>query len=64
MRVEQNRAVKSWLAILLIACVAIALRMYAMDRLPPGLFGDEAVEPLAAVGISHPQGDAPHGAAR
>ena len=51
MRVEQNRAVKFWLAILLIACVAIALRMYAMDRLPPGLFGDEAVEGLDALDV-------------
>lgn len=36
---------------LLIAIVAIALRVYAIDRLPPGLFGDEAVEGLDALDV-------------
>jgi len=38
-----------WLA--LIAFVAIILRVYAIDRLPPGLFGDEAVEGLDALDV-------------
>ncbi len=41
-----------WLAIaLLIAGAAILLRVYAIDRLPPGLFGDEAVEGLDALDV-------------
>jgi 4-amino-4-deoxy-L-arabinose transferase-like glycosyltransferase len=36
---------------LAIALVAIALRVYAIDRLPPGLFGDEAVEGLDALDV-------------
>jgi 4-amino-4-deoxy-L-arabinose transferase-like glycosyltransferase len=36
---------------LVIALVAIALRVYAIDRLPPGLFGDEAVEGLDALDV-------------
>lgn len=36
---------------LLIAFVAIVLRVYAIDRLPPGLFGDEAVEGLDALDV-------------
>lgn len=38
-----------WIA--LIAFVAIVLRVYAIDRLPPGLFGDEAVEGLDALDV-------------
>ncbi len=41
----------SWLPILLIASVAIFLRVYAMERLPPGLFSDEAVEGLDALDV-------------
>lgn len=41
----------SWLPLLLIALVAILLRVYAIDRLPPGLFGDEAVEGLDALDV-------------
>ncbi len=40
-----------WTAILLIAATAILLRVYALDRLPPGLFGDEAVEGLDALDV-------------
>ncbi len=40
-----------WLLIIGVACVAIALRVYAIDRLPPGLFGDEAVEGLDALDV-------------
>lgn len=36
---------------MLIAAVAIALRLYAIDRLPPGLFGDESVEGLDALDV-------------
>ncbi|MEW5720389.1 MAG: glycosyltransferase family 39 protein, partial [Chloroflexota bacterium] len=36
---------------LLIGCAALALRVYAIDRLPPGLFGDEAVEGLDALDV-------------
>jgi 4-amino-4-deoxy-L-arabinose transferase-like glycosyltransferase len=35
----------------LIASAAIFLRVYAIDRLPPGLFGDEAVEGLDALDV-------------
>lgn len=38
-----------WLA--LIAFLAVILRVYAIDRLPPGLFGDEAVEGLDALDV-------------
>ncbi len=37
--------------VLLIAIVAIAWRVYAIDCLPPGLFGDEAVEGLDALDV-------------
>lgn len=40
-----------WLIVLLIAAIAIGIRVYAIDRLPPGLFGDEAVEGLDALDI-------------
>ncbi len=42
---------KSWLPILLLAAVALFLRLYAINRLPPGLFGDEAVEGLDALDV-------------
>lgn len=42
---------RSWVVLLLIASVGLALRVYAIDRLPPGLFGDEAVEGLDALDI-------------
>jgi 4-amino-4-deoxy-L-arabinose transferase-like glycosyltransferase len=35
----------------LIAFVALALRVYSIDRLPPGLFSDEAVEGLDALDV-------------
>ncbi len=44
-----NSRLFNWFAILLIAASAILLRVYALDRLPPGLFGDEAVEGLDAL---------------
>jgi len=37
--------------VLAVALVAIALRVYVLDRLPPGLFGDEAVEGLDALDV-------------
>ncbi len=46
-----NSRVFFWIAFLLIAGVAILLRLYAIDRLPPGLFGDEAVEGLDALDV-------------
>lgn len=42
---------QKWFPFLLIAVVAITLRVYAIDRLPPGLFGDEAVEGLDALDV-------------
>jgi 4-amino-4-deoxy-L-arabinose transferase-like glycosyltransferase len=42
---------QDWVIFLLIAVVAIVLRVYAIDRLPPGLFGDEAVEGLDALDV-------------
>ncbi|MBI4787533.1 MAG: glycosyltransferase family 39 protein [Chloroflexi bacterium] len=41
----------NWIPVLLIALAAILLRVYALDRLPPGLFGDEAVEGLDALDV-------------
>lgn len=40
-----------WFPFLLVTFVAIVLRVYAIDRLPPGLFGDEAVEGLDALDV-------------
>lgn len=48
---EQRLEIRHWVAVLLIALVAIALRVYAIDQLPPGLFGDEAVEGLDALDV-------------
>ncbi len=42
---------RNWVFVLLIAAAAIFLRLYAIDRLPPGLFGDEAVEGVDALDI-------------
>lgn len=42
---------KTLIAAVLIAAAAIFLRVYAIDRLPPGLFGDEAVEGLDALDV-------------
>ena len=36
---------------LLLASVAIFLRVYAIDHIPPGLFADEAVEGLDALDV-------------
>ena len=46
-----NRRTVNWILILLIAVAAIALRVYAIDRLPPGLFADESVEGLDALDV-------------
>jgi len=46
-----RRLKQDWVIFLLIAAVAIALRVYAIERLPPGLFGDEAVEGLDALDV-------------
>lgn len=43
------RSNAKWFA--LIAFIAIVLRCYAIDRLPPGLFSDEAVEGLDALDV-------------
>ena len=40
-----------WFALLAIVALAVVLRVYAIDRLPPGLFGDEAVEGLDALDV-------------
>ncbi len=45
------RRYRNWILVLLIAAVALFLRLYAIDRLPPGLFGDEAVEGLDALDV-------------
>ncbi len=37
--------------LLLVLAVAVLFRVYAIDRLPPGLFGDEAVEGLDALDV-------------
>ena len=42
---------RKWIFVFLIAAAAILLRLYAIDRLPPGLFGDEAVEGLDALDV-------------
>lgn len=48
-RLERRKAF--WVAALIVAVAAIGLRVYALDRLPPGLFGDEAVEGLDALDV-------------
>jgi len=52
---SQERTVRApgwhWIAALIITSAAIVLRVYAIDRLPPGLFGDEAVEGLDALDV-------------
>ena len=40
-----------WIFAFAIAAIAVFLRVYAIDRLPPGLFGDEAVEGLDALDV-------------
>lgn len=40
-----------WALGVLIMITAVGLRVYAIDRLPPGLFGDEAVEGLDALDV-------------
>ncbi|MBI5303604.1 MAG: glycosyltransferase family 39 protein [Chloroflexi bacterium] len=42
---------RNWIPFLLIASFAIFSRVYAIDRIPPGLFGDEAVEGLDALDV-------------
>src|SRR5512142_3175503 len=46
-----DRRTLNWIAVLLIVLAALVLRVYAIDRLPPGLFGDEAVEGLDALDV-------------
>jgi len=46
-----NRRALYLILIWLIAVAAIALRVYAIDRLPPGLFADESVEGLDALDV-------------
>lgn len=40
-----------WLVLLLITCAAAFLRLSALDRLPPGLYHDEAYNGLDALGV-------------
>ncbi len=40
-----------WLVILLVTCAAAFLRLSALDRLPPGLYHDEAYNGLDALGV-------------
>lgn len=42
---------RSWLPLGFVWVVGTLLRVYAIDRLPPGLFGDEAVEGLDALDV-------------
>ena len=49
MRKLLNLPETKWLALIFLA--GIILRVYAIDRLPPGLFGDEAVEGLDALDV-------------
>ena len=51
MNSQSSQRTLKWIPILLIALAAIFLRVYAIDRLPPGLFGDEAVEGLDALDV-------------
>ena len=46
-----NRRSLNWILFALIALAALILRTYAIDHLPPGLFGDEAVEGLDALDV-------------
>ncbi|MDE3087991.1 MAG: glycosyltransferase family 39 protein [Chloroflexota bacterium] len=46
-----SRRARFWVFAGLIALGALVLRVYAIDRLPPGLFGDEAVEGLDALDV-------------
>jgi len=40
-----------WLLLVLITVFAAVLRLYALDRLPPGLYHDEAYNGLDALGV-------------
>jgi 4-amino-4-deoxy-L-arabinose transferase-like glycosyltransferase len=42
---------KEWFLLLLITVLAAALRLYALDRLPPGLYHDEAYNGLDALDV-------------
>jgi 4-amino-4-deoxy-L-arabinose transferase-like glycosyltransferase len=44
-----------WLLLLAIVVLAAVLRLYALDRLPPGLYHDEAYNGLDALSILHGQ---------
>ena len=48
---DLKRRIWSAAPVLIVGLAAIALRLYAIDRLPPGLFGDEAVEGLDALDV-------------
>ena len=50
-RIKNLGSHSTWLALALITLIAFALRVWAFDRLPPGLFGDEAVEGLDALDV-------------
>lgn len=51
MNIRLGPRTRNWIILLVIALVAVVLRLYAIDRLPPGLFGDEAVEGLDALDV-------------
>ncbi len=48
---DLKRRVVRWAPFIILALAAVILRLYAIDRLPPGLFGDEAVEGLDALDV-------------
>ncbi|MBI3741583.1 MAG: phospholipid carrier-dependent glycosyltransferase [Chloroflexi bacterium] len=49
--VSKIKISREWIALGFILLIAILFRAYALDRLPPGLFGDEAVEGLDALDV-------------
>lgn len=46
-----NQRAFNWILILLLVAFALFSRVYAIDQIPPGLFGDEAVEGLDALDV-------------
>jgi 4-amino-4-deoxy-L-arabinose transferase-like glycosyltransferase len=46
-----DKRILKWIAVALVLLVAVALRVYGLQQLPPGLFGDEAVEGLDALDV-------------
>ncbi|MBI5652903.1 MAG: glycosyltransferase family 39 protein [Chloroflexi bacterium] len=46
-----NQRAFNWILILLLVAFVLFSRVYAIDQIPPGLFGDEAVEGLDALDV-------------